>query len=411
MQKLILLLGLLSSGAIATAQKSALFIGNSYTYYNNLPAIVSAMARSTGDSLRYDSSAPGGYTFQGHSTYAPTLTKIAQGNWDFVVLQEQSQRPSFPQAQVESSVFPYARQLDSLVNLHNPCAETVFYTTWGRENGDADNCPFFAPLCTYEGMDSLLQLRYGQMADDNQAVEAPVAAVWRQLRGTTSIDLYDTDGSHPSLAGSYAAGATFYTVFFRKDPTFIGYDAGLGAVADTILATVKAIVFDDLARWRVGQYDTQADFSYSFANQFELNFVDNSAFADSLHWDFGDGSSATGSAASHIYPDSTATYTVQLIASHCGQSDTTTQQINITATPTGLQSATNSTPTAYQFNNIIYLRQAYQTNQIYMIFNSLGQATAQGNLQAGQTEIHLPSLPQGQYWLRLPQHIIPIHNH
>jgi hypothetical protein len=108
-----------------------LFIGNSYTYYNNLPQLLTDMAASTGDFVQTASSTPGGYTFQLHSTNATTLQLIQQGNWDFVILQEQSQRPSFPDNDVQVNVFPYASVLDSLIGLHNPCAETVFYNTIG----------------------------------------------------------------------------------------------------------------------------------------------------------------------------------------------------------------------------------------------------------------------------------------
>ena len=111
--------------------KRVLFLGNSYTSVNNLPQIVADVAASLGDTLIFDSNSPGGYTFQGHSTDATSLAKIALGNWDYVILQEQSQRPSFPISQVETDVFPYAHILDSIINAENQCAETVFFMTWG----------------------------------------------------------------------------------------------------------------------------------------------------------------------------------------------------------------------------------------------------------------------------------------
>src|SRR5687768_9801936 len=103
-----------------TLTKRALFIGNSYTAAYDLPMMVSQMAASVGDSLYYDSNALGGYTLNGHSTNTVTLNKIGAGNWDYVVLQEQSQMPSFPISQVEANVFPYAKKLDSIINLYNP---------------------------------------------------------------------------------------------------------------------------------------------------------------------------------------------------------------------------------------------------------------------------------------------------
>ncbi|MFM9004523.1 MAG: hypothetical protein ACKOSR_03320, partial [Flavobacteriales bacterium] len=87
---------LLTQDAYSQVTKRVLFLGNSYTSVNNLPAMTQACALSAGDSLIIDSNTPGGYTFEGHSTNAISLQKIALGNWDFVVLQEQSQRPSFP---------------------------------------------------------------------------------------------------------------------------------------------------------------------------------------------------------------------------------------------------------------------------------------------------------------------------
>ena len=140
------LLTIISSGYAQQQIKSVLFIGNSYTYVNDLPGLLASVAQSAGDSVIYDSNCIGGYTFQLHSTNATTLQKIAQGNFNYVVLQEQSQLPSFPISQVQSSVYPYARTLDSLITIANPCTETVFYMTWGRKNGDASNCANWPPL-------------------------------------------------------------------------------------------------------------------------------------------------------------------------------------------------------------------------------------------------------------------------
>ncbi|MBK8847837.1 MAG: hypothetical protein IPO27_15350 [Bacteroidetes bacterium] len=113
---------------LLNAQQSlrVLFIGNSYTYFNSLPQLVADMAFSTGDTILFDSYAPGGYTFQLHASDTNCIHKIKQGNFDYVILQEQSQRPSFPIAQVAAQTFPYATALDSIIKHHNPCAETMF---------------------------------------------------------------------------------------------------------------------------------------------------------------------------------------------------------------------------------------------------------------------------------------------
>lgn len=311
------------------AEKRVLFIGNSYTAVNNLPQLLRDAALSTGDSLYVESYTPGGYTFQVHSTDQNTLTKIAAGNWDYVVLQEQSQRPSFPISQVEVEVYPYAALLDSLIRTASPCAETVFYMTWGRKLGDANNCSFWPPVCTYEGMDSLLRLRYMAMGDDNDAIVSPAGAVWNYIRRTYPlIELYSSDNSHPSMAGSYAAACAFYAVVLRKDPTAITYTAGLSATeANNIRTAAKAVAFDSLSTWYVGEYDPLSSFSYNIVGN-QVQFTNTSANATAYLWNFGDGSTDTAFQPTHVYQNS-GNFNVTLTVSACGQSSISDTTIRI----------------------------------------------------------------------------------
>lgn len=313
-------------------KKRVLFIGNSYTYVNNLPDLVAAVAASQNDTVIYDSNTPGGYTLHQHTTNTATLSKIMAGNWDYVVLQEQSQNPSFPDVQVANDVYPYARQLDSLIKVYNPCAETIFYMTWGRKNGDAANCPYFPPLCTYEGMDSLLRLRYTIMADSNDALLSPVGAVWHYLRhNSPTIDLYSADESHPSVAGSYAAACSFYATIFRKDPTTITFNSTLNATtAATIRTAAKTVVFDSLSYWNVGKYDPIANFNYNNVGN-AYTFSNLSQNATQFYWMFGDGDTSTLAAPQHTYTSS-GNYTVKLIASKCGMTDTLATNITVSVT-------------------------------------------------------------------------------
>ena len=92
-----------------------LFIGNSYTYYNDLPDMLSKISSSFGDSIFYDQHTPGGYSLYAHSQDQLTIDKINQQNWDYVVLQDQSQRPSLSPSYVSTAVFPYAQQLVDLI--------------------------------------------------------------------------------------------------------------------------------------------------------------------------------------------------------------------------------------------------------------------------------------------------------
>lgn len=329
MKKQLLLLFLFTVLSFGQTTKKVLFLGNSYTQVNNLPLLIKNIANSTNDDIIYDSNTPGGYTLQGHSTNTTSTNKIQVGNWDYVVLQEQSQLPSFPLAQVQTSVFPYATQLNNLIKQYNTCAETLFYMTWGRKNGDASNCAGWPAVCTYEGMDDLLRERYITMATNNNAVVSPVGAVWRNLRtNNPTIELYNADESHPSIAGSYAAALTFYTTIFRKNPLNCTFDSTISSAdAAIIKQAVKTVVFDNLTTWFIPNYDPLASFN-SVVNNNSVSFSNSSQNSVVYNWDFGDGTFSNEENPTHIYT-TTGNFTVQLTTTNCGKTSVITQNITI----------------------------------------------------------------------------------
>lgn len=205
--------------SIAQTEKNALFIGNSYTYVNDLPGIIQEIALSKGNIFSHQSHTPGGATLAQHASNPTVQNLLNSEEWDYVILQDQSQNPSFPPSQVASQVYPYAASLSEDIRLANLCTEPVFFMTWGRENGDAQNCAFYPPLCTYEGMQDRLTESYTEMAEDNNALLAPVGTAWKNIRANyPNIDLYSSDGSHPSIHGSYLAACVFYSVLFNESP-------------------------------------------------------------------------------------------------------------------------------------------------------------------------------------------------
>lgn len=299
--------------------KRVLFIGNSYTDVNNLPAMVQRVAESAGDRMEYQSNTPGGCTFQQHCSNQ-SMTLIQQGGWDIVVLQEQSQLPSFPQNQVENECFPYAEQLINAVYAANPDGEAMLYMTWGRENGDQDNAQFFPVLGTYEGMDSMLYERYLYMARAYDASVCPVGRVWRYLRTNhRDIQLYASDGSHPSVAGTYAAACAFYTMIFHKSPLQITYMPEMGEQqARTIRDAVQTVVFDTLSFWlRQNADTTQTDTTHTDTTHTDTTHTDTTTIG--IHYLPGQGTEG------HIlvYPNPAASYVTIHTSSDAKDADAT----------------------------------------------------------------------------------------
>ncbi|HLP12386.1 MAG TPA: DUF4886 domain-containing protein [Flavobacteriales bacterium] len=237
----------------AQSLKNVLFIGNSYTQVNDLPGMVSTIASSLNDSVYHESSTPGGYTLQMHSTNPGTLSKINSGNWQYVVIQAQSQEPAMPPAQVAANVYPYADSLVKHVWEHDTCTRVLFYMTWGRKNGDAANCPFYPVVCTYGGMQSRLRQSYLEMAQLFNKEVCPVGVAWKEVRETDStIELYNADESHPSLEGTYLAACTFYCSIFHKPVTGCYVPAGISLpVANLLQVIAQSTVFDSLSTWNI----------------------------------------------------------------------------------------------------------------------------------------------------------------
>lgn len=395
-----------SIGASGQTTKRAFFVGNSYTYYNTMPEIINSLANAGGDTLIHASSTPGGAQLVQQVSNAATLNGIRQGNWDFVVLQEQSQKPSFSPAQVATDVLPYAAELNDSIVANNPCAETVFFMTWGRKNGDQGNCASYPPICTYAGMQARLRSSYLLMASQNQGICSPVGAAWQVVRDSFPlIELYAADESHPSYAGSYLAACTFYATIFRKSPVGLNFYGNLSATDAQALQRIAAmVVLDSLPNWSIGTYDVQADF-VATTNLDSVTFSNNSTYSSTYHWDFGDASpSSTLANPEHVY-GTAGTYLVTLIAADtCGHSDTITQSIVVTTT-TNLEKLKKIKKNILIYPNPTkdYITISYtEPIKEIRIINSLGQEVfSQKNMKSEKNVIHLNTYTRGVYYIQL----------
>jgi hypothetical protein len=366
--------------------KNVLFLGNSYTASNSLPQLTANIALSLNDTLNWDSNTPGGYTFQQHSTNSTSLSKIATGTWDYVVLQEQSQIPSFPPTQVANDCYPYAATLVDSIKSANPCAEPLFFMTWGRENGDQSNCVNYPPLCTYDGMQARLRESYIQMSLDNQCAVSPVGAAWKYVRDQhPSIGLYSNDGSHPSIYGSYLAACVHYSSIFKKSPVGSTYISSISNSDALLLQEAAAIiVLDSLDNWRIGANDVDALFSYQVTGS-TSSFSYTGINGTSLLWDFGDGNTSTTFNPIHNYVNN-GNYSVQLIANNNCGSDTLIQNVGISSV--GIQEISAFKIT--QQKNMISLFFDSSAEKIISIVNLDGKILYLNNTNA--TELTIPVL-------------------
>jgi lysophospholipase L1-like esterase len=178
-----------------------LMLGNSYTFYHNMPDMVSSLLDAA-----VTAHTRGGARLAEHlnpdtEMGARTLKALAEQSWDYVVLQEMSNGP----ITTPKSFFSSVAALCGKIRANG--ATPVLYATWAyAPNGE----PMAKMDCTYEQMFRCLYEAYHQAAQENDALVADVGQAFFSHPGTP--DLYMPDGTHPTLFGAQLAASTIAQV-------------------------------------------------------------------------------------------------------------------------------------------------------------------------------------------------------
>lgn len=191
-----------------------LFIGNSFTYFNDMPDIFSKLCEGAGIPVEVERVVKGGWYL---SRYAdpenemhPAILEAAKKEWDYVVLQDQSLNPA---ANTEDFLSA-ARKLAQLF----PCRKKlVFYQTWAYEEGSVK---LQSSGLTYEQMHEKLRDAYRQAVDELNALCVPAGDAFRLAHDQyyNKFSLYRADAFHPNTLGSYMIACTFFATLTGKSP-------------------------------------------------------------------------------------------------------------------------------------------------------------------------------------------------
>ncbi len=209
------------------------FIGNSYTFVNDLPAVFARLACAEGYVVETGMEAQGGSTLENHVSSPETIDKIQNGNWNWVVLQEQSEVPAVPASRIQV-MYPAVRKLINVINKAG--AKPLLFLTWGHKDGDAT---FGIP--NYPAMQAGLDQGYYGIANEQGVKVAPVGDAWAKATSQDSpFNLWQDDGSHPNESGTYLAACVFYAVIFQESPAGSDYRASLSQADSQALQAIAA---------------------------------------------------------------------------------------------------------------------------------------------------------------------------
>ncbi len=234
----VLLCSALSGVAQSDQKTRVLFIGNSYTYANDLPAKFAKLAKSGKHAVQVGVIAQGGWTLADHVKAMDTTEILNSNKWTYVVLQEQSQIPSVEQSRMHS-MYPAARALVKQVRAIG--AQPLFFLTWAHQHGAPEN-----GMPDYNSMQDQIKAGYDGLSQELNVPVVEVGSAWQVVVNEhPEISLWEDDGSHPSRQGTYLAACVFYAAIFHESPMGLTYQASLRPdVASTLQTAASQTVLN-----------------------------------------------------------------------------------------------------------------------------------------------------------------------
>jgi hypothetical protein len=188
-----------SLSPLAAGGHHVLFIGNSLTYVNDLPATVEAIAESAGDTIRVATEAGANLALIDHLNGATAaVAHIAAGGWEYVVLQ---QGPT-PAGICRDSLVLWTKMFDPLIKAAG--AKTAVFMAW----------PYAGPLSWFDE----IRVSFQQASAAVNGVFMPAGEAWRSaLVADSTIGLYAGDGFHPTPVGTFLAALEIYERITGRD--------------------------------------------------------------------------------------------------------------------------------------------------------------------------------------------------
>ena len=185
-----------------------LFIGNSFTYFNDMPYTFLNMIKTVAPDARVESLAYGGYTLAQYADESTevgrlAISKIVSYEWDYVILQEQSLLPC-----QQPEVFQEAvTKLCGIISQIN--AKVILFQTWAYEDG-SDKLANTG--MSYKEMTDKLKTAYQAASEATGAVVAPVGEMFYYVAKSDHIThlINRNDSYHPSTSGSYLAACVMF---------------------------------------------------------------------------------------------------------------------------------------------------------------------------------------------------------
>jgi hypothetical protein len=233
----------LSIATLDCLAKKVLFIGNSYT--SQCSETITELFKSESPDWKLSFHTKGGKDLAYHLADPTTEPMIRSKQWDFVILQEQSQKSGlggkFSQ-EFHKSVATFSKIIRDAGST--PC----LYLTWGRKAGDKKNPKIYPD---YPTMQKKISAAYLKAAKKNKARILPVGLAYSKIKNKDQSlfeSLYKKDRSHPSGNGAYVVSSVFWGALTGKDPRIIKWRGGIEQPKAARLRQAAQAAIDELRK-------------------------------------------------------------------------------------------------------------------------------------------------------------------
>lgn len=206
-----------------------LFIGNSFTYKNNMPNMFAQLSYKAGFSPKVTSVTKGEWSLEkfanptdiyGQGVYHLLTTE----KWDYVILQDQSKIPVIAPM---TSTYPAVSTLQTLIKKAG--AKTILFMTWGYDNHSTFYIDGLYYHLSANQMQTYLTKNYFYIGNRLGIPVSPVGIGFSRCNDLfPEIDLYHSnDLYHPSVSGSYLSACTLFSTIYNISPLGNSYLGGL----------------------------------------------------------------------------------------------------------------------------------------------------------------------------------------
>jgi PKD repeat protein len=317
---------ILSCSLYAQTQENILFIGNSLTYYNDMPTLFQNIANSKGKNVHCTFYSPGGTGFINHVNDSNVYNLFSSQSWDAVILQPGTGESAGRSSSTDSTIARGQRLIDS-IRRYSPCAKIILYEI---STGIAPNDTSNNNYNNYFTIQSLIKDSITRISNGLQIPFAPAGECFKSYYTLNqNLRLHSSYGDvHPNLYGSYLVACSIFNTLYQEKVfpcNFYGNVPSL--LSDSLQNISDSVVLTHKPNWNINTYNLWADFSF-VVNDMNLQLHNLSTNYDSISWNINNEFSSNDTLVNYTF-SSIGVKTITLTAYKDGCSLTETKQIDV----------------------------------------------------------------------------------